>query len=201
MKRAEVLSPLRRQLSPMVTWTPQRWMPTSPAACSPLSSDRVGPSARLLSCRPSSSPDVRTNMTSGRGVDPKRSTRTLTAATSDFSVCRGPRRPDAGRASSGPERGPAAPWPHRARRRADDEAMHSFEEAALSRHVGSGLARAAGWLAEALRQDIRGDRRALLHACRRGFDAVDEHRALLGDLEPASAGDAARHRACRPCGS
>ena len=65
----------------------------------------------------------------------------------------------------------------------DDEAMGSFEEAALSRQVGSGLARAAGWLAEALRQDIRGDRRALLHACRRGLDAVDEHRALLGDLE------------------
>ncbi len=65
----------------------------------------------------------------------------------------------------------------------DDQALQSLQEAAVSRHVGSGLARAAGWLAEALRQDIRGDRRALLHACRRGLDAVDEHRALLGDLE------------------
>ncbi|MEP6649639.1 MAG: CHAT domain-containing protein [Lapillicoccus sp.] len=65
----------------------------------------------------------------------------------------------------------------------DEEAMRSFEEAALSRHTGSGLARAAGWLAAALLQDIRGDRRALLHACRRGLDAVDEYRALLGDLE------------------
>ena len=32
----------------------------------------------------------------------------------------------------------------------DDQALRSFQEAAVSRHVGSGLARAAGWLAEAL---------------------------------------------------
>jgi hypothetical protein len=64
-----------------------------------------------------------------------------------------------------------------------EEAKGSFAQAAAARHSGSGLARAAGWLAAALLADLRGDRRALLHACRRGLDAVDEHRALLGDLE------------------
>jgi tetratricopeptide (TPR) repeat protein len=70
---------------------------------------------------------------------------------------------------------------HDARR--DDEARRSFEQAARSRHSGSGLARAAGWLAAALLADLKHDRRALLHACRRGLDSVDEYRALLGDLE------------------
>jgi hypothetical protein len=65
----------------------------------------------------------------------------------------------------------------------DDEAQRSFEEAARSRHTAFGLSRAAGWLAAALLADLRNDRRALLHACRRGLDAVDEYRALLGDLE------------------
>jgi hypothetical protein len=45
------------------------------------------------------------------------------------------------------------------------------------------LARAAGWLAAALLADLQHDRRALLHACRRGLDTVDEYRTLLGDLE------------------
>jgi tetratricopeptide (TPR) repeat protein len=65
----------------------------------------------------------------------------------------------------------------------DVDAVHSFARAATSRRAGSGLSRAAGWLAMALLADIQQDRRALLHACRRGLDAVDEHRALLGDLE------------------
>jgi tetratricopeptide (TPR) repeat protein len=65
----------------------------------------------------------------------------------------------------------------------DDEAQANFKEAARARHSGSGLARSAGWLAAALLADLRGDRRALLHACLRGLDAVDEHRALMGDLE------------------
>jgi tetratricopeptide (TPR) repeat protein len=64
-----------------------------------------------------------------------------------------------------------------------EEAQRSFEQAARSRHTGSALARAAGWLAAALLADLREDRRALLYACRRGLDAVDEYRALLGDLE------------------
>ena len=65
----------------------------------------------------------------------------------------------------------------------DVVALQSFEHASASRHTGSGLSRAAGWLAAALLADLRHDRRALLHACRRGLDAVDEHRALMGDLE------------------
>jgi len=64
-----------------------------------------------------------------------------------------------------------------------DLAQESFEQSARSRHRGSGLARSAGWLAAALLAQLRGDRRALLHACRRGLEAVDEHRALMGDLE------------------
>ncbi len=63
------------------------------------------------------------------------------------------------------------------------EAVLAWEAAAPARHTGAGLARAAGWLAAALIAEQRGDRRALLHACRRGLDAVDEHRALLGSLE------------------
>jgi tetratricopeptide (TPR) repeat protein len=65
----------------------------------------------------------------------------------------------------------------------DDEAAVSFEQAAQARTRGTGLAKAAGWLAAALLADLRDDRRALLHACRAGLDAVDEHRALMGDLE------------------
>ncbi|HEU4999053.1 MAG TPA: CHAT domain-containing protein [Lapillicoccus sp.] len=64
-----------------------------------------------------------------------------------------------------------------------DEAKASYAEAATSRHTAFGLARAAGWLAAALLADLENDRRALLHACRRGLDSVDEYRALLGDLE------------------
>jgi CHAT domain-containing protein len=64
-----------------------------------------------------------------------------------------------------------------------DDAVTSLTAAAASRHTGSGLARAAGWLAAALLAELQGDRRALRRACRRGLDAVDEHRALLGDLE------------------
>lgn len=58
-----------------------------------------------------------------------------------------------------------------------------LEEAASTRHTGAPLSRAAGWLAAAYLADGRGDRRALRQACGRGLDAVDEHRALLGDLE------------------
>jgi tetratricopeptide (TPR) repeat protein len=59
----------------------------------------------------------------------------------------------------------------------------ALEEVAMTRSHGSPLERSAGWLAAALLADLRGDRRALLHACLRGLDAVDEHRALMGDLE------------------
>lgn len=63
------------------------------------------------------------------------------------------------------------------------EAAQSYAEAARTRHTGPPLARSAGWLAAARLAAHREDRRGLYHACRRGLDAVDEHRATLGDLE------------------
>lgn len=65
----------------------------------------------------------------------------------------------------------------------DDEAIASLSEAAALRRAGPPLTRAAGWLAAALISDARRDRRGLYEACRRGLDAVDEHRNLLGDVE------------------
>ena len=65
----------------------------------------------------------------------------------------------------------------------DDEAIASLSEAAALRRAGPPLSRAAGWLAAALIADQANDRRALYAACRQGLDAVDEHRAILGDLE------------------
>lgn len=64
-----------------------------------------------------------------------------------------------------------------------DQARSSLAAAAASRRSGPPLSRAAGWLAAALLADQVGDRRALYAACRQGLDAVDEHRAILGDLE------------------
>src|SRR5262249_1882400 len=50
------------------------------------------------------------------------------------------------------------------------------------------LARAQGWLAEALRAEAAGDRRRLLAACGRGLAIVDEHQLTLGASElPAQA--------------
>ncbi len=65
----------------------------------------------------------------------------------------------------------------------DGAAEASFETAAASRHTGPPLARAAAWGAAATLAGLRHDRRGLLHACRRGLDAVDEHRRVIGDLE------------------
>lgn len=62
-------------------------------------------------------------------------------------------------------------------------ARDSLTAAAAARRSGPPLSRAAGWLAAALLADQSGDRRALYAACRHGLDAVDEHRAILGDLE------------------
>lgn len=64
-----------------------------------------------------------------------------------------------------------------------DDAEASLRAAATARHTGPPLTRATGWLAAALLADHHGDRRALLAACRRGLDAVDEHRSTLGDIE------------------
>jgi tetratricopeptide (TPR) repeat protein len=45
------------------------------------------------------------------------------------------------------------------------------------------LARAQGWLAEALRAEAAGDRRRLLAACGRGLAILDEHQLTLGASE------------------
>jgi tetratricopeptide (TPR) repeat protein len=64
------------------------------------------------------------------------------------------------------------------------EADRHFAAAALvRRHRAPALARAQGWLAEALRADVAGDRRRLLAACRQGLAILDEHRLSLGAAE------------------
>ena len=45
------------------------------------------------------------------------------------------------------------------------------------------FARAAGWLAQALRAQAAGDRRRLLAACGRGFGLIEEHLGTLGAAE------------------
>jgi tetratricopeptide (TPR) repeat protein len=56
---------------------------------------------------------------------------------------------------------------------------------AAARYRGhpSGLVRATAWLSEALVRDRGGDVRGIWHACRRGLDALDDHRATLGSTE------------------
>ena len=49
--------------------------------------------------------------------------------------------------------------------------------------IPSGLVRATAWLAEALDRDQRDELRGVWHACRRGLDALDDHRATLGSTE------------------
>ncbi|WP_405147568.1 CHAT domain-containing protein [Sphaerisporangium sp. NBC_01403] len=64
------------------------------------------------------------------------------------------------------------------------DADRHLAAAALGRHRGPALARADGWLAEALRAMAAGrGRRGVLHACRRGLDVLDEHRLALGASE------------------
>lgn len=53
----------------------------------------------------------------------------------------------------------------------------------LSRRRGPALARASGWLAEALRAQATGDSGRLLAACRSGLAVLDEHRFTLGASE------------------
>jgi CHAT domain-containing protein len=55
--------------------------------------------------------------------------------------------------------------------------------AARYRRRDSGLVRASAWHASALARDARGEARRVLSACRRGLDALDEHRATLGSSE------------------
>lgn len=67
--------------------------------------------------------------------------------------------------------------------RRDDAAASYFGRAAAQRGRGSALNRSLGWLAQARLHELAGRRRAVLVACSRGIDALDEHRMLLGSPE------------------
>jgi tetratricopeptide (TPR) repeat protein len=66
-------------------------------------------------------------------------------------------------------------------RRAD--ADRHLGAAARSRWRGPAMARASGWLAEALRAEAAAELRGLLAACRRGLEILNEHRLSLGASE------------------
>jgi tetratricopeptide (TPR) repeat protein len=55
--------------------------------------------------------------------------------------------------------------------------------AARSRRRGPAMARANGWLGEALRAEAAAEPRLMLAACRRGLEVLDEHRFTLGASE------------------
>ena len=63
------------------------------------------------------------------------------------------------------------------------EADRHLSAASRSRRRGPAMARATGWLAEALRADAAAEPRRLLAACRRGLEVLDEHRFTLGASE------------------
>ena len=66
-------------------------------------------------------------------------------------------------------------------RRAD--ADRHLGAAAHSRRRGTAMARASGWLAEALRAEAAGEPRRMLAACRRGLEVLEDHRLTLGASE------------------
>jgi tetratricopeptide (TPR) repeat protein len=55
--------------------------------------------------------------------------------------------------------------------------------AARSRRRGAAMARASGWLAEALRAEAAAEPRRMLAACRRGLEVLEDHRLTLGASE------------------
>jgi tetratricopeptide (TPR) repeat protein len=63
------------------------------------------------------------------------------------------------------------------------EADRHLGAAARSRRRGPAMARASGWLAEALRAEAAGEPRRMLAACRRGLEVLDDHRLTLGASE------------------
>jgi tetratricopeptide (TPR) repeat protein len=67
--------------------------------------------------------------------------------------------------------------------RSADAGRHLTAAARVRRRRVPALARAHGWLAEALRASTGPDRRRLLAACARGFAALDEHQLTLGASE------------------
>jgi len=64
-----------------------------------------------------------------------------------------------------------------------EAATRLWATAARYRSDPSSQVRATAWLAEALVRDARQDVRGVWHACRRGLDALDDHRATLGSTE------------------
>jgi tetratricopeptide (TPR) repeat protein len=64
-----------------------------------------------------------------------------------------------------------------------DEADRHLGTAARSRRRGPAMARATGWLGEALQAEAARQPRRLLAACRRGLEVLDEHRYTLGASE------------------
>jgi tetratricopeptide (TPR) repeat protein len=64
-----------------------------------------------------------------------------------------------------------------------DADRHLAVAAAARRRRGPALARASGYLGEALRAEAAGRPRRMLAACRRGLDVLDEHRFTLGASE------------------
>jgi len=63
------------------------------------------------------------------------------------------------------------------------EADEHLAAAAAGRHHGPALSRAAAWLAQARRAEAAGDRRRLMHACRRGLAVLDDFRSVFGSSE------------------
>jgi len=63
------------------------------------------------------------------------------------------------------------------------DAERHLSAAARSRRHGPALARASGWLGEALRAEAAADPRRMLAACRRGLAVLDEFRLTLGASE------------------
>ena len=63
------------------------------------------------------------------------------------------------------------------------EADRHLRLAARSRRRGPAMARASGWLAEALRAEAGPEPRRMLAACRRGLEVLDDHRLTLGASE------------------
>jgi hypothetical protein len=62
-------------------------------------------------------------------------------------------------------------------------AIENLMAATAYRHNGPPLTRATGWLAVAMQAGSADRQRGLLLACRRGLDALDEHRFIFGAAE------------------
>ena len=75
-------------------------------------------------------------------------------------------------------------------RRSVTQADPHFERAARSRRRGPPLPRSVAWLARALQADARGNARAVVAACARGLDALEEHQMRLGATELRAYGTA-----------